>query len=76
LVVHCGVYGIELKTLDGVLSTTREVRTRRGSLRVVEGQAETFPRLEAAGMRIAVCRTVEEVLGSLAGWGLPLRGWS
>jgi hypothetical protein len=68
-----GIFGIELKTIDGELSTTREVRTRRGGLRVVEGQAETFSRLEAAGMRIAVCRTVEEVLGALEGWGVPLR---
>jgi hypothetical protein len=76
LVIHgARIFGVELKTIDGELSTTREVRTRRGALRVVEGQADVFPRLERAGMRIAVCRTVDEVLAQLAAWGVPLRGW-
>ena len=74
LVLHGTLYGIELKRVDGVLSRTRTVRTRRGSLRVVEGQRDTFPRLEAAGMVIAVCRSVDAVLAQLAAWGVPLRG--
>ncbi|MGA9874535.1 MAG: hypothetical protein WBQ21_01875 [Solirubrobacteraceae bacterium] len=66
--------GIELKRPGGVLSKTRMVRTkRRGALRLVEGQADVFPRLVAAGMRIAVCRSVDEVLAALRGWGVPLR---
>jgi hypothetical protein len=73
LVLHGSLYGIELKRVDGTLSRTRTVRNRRGALRVVEGQRDTFPRLEAAGMRIAVCRSVNEVLATLAGWNVPLR---
>jgi hypothetical protein len=49
------------------------VRTRRGAWREVIGQEETFPRLERAGMRIAVCRSVDEVLAALRAWGVPLR---
>ena len=73
LVLHGVLHGIELKTLDGRLSRTRSVRTRRGTLRLVEGQQDTFPRLEAAGMKIAVCRTVGEVLTALAAWNIPVR---
>lgn len=76
LVVHQGIIGIELKRVDGVLSRTRTVRTRRGSLRVLEGQQDVFPKLQAAGMRIAVCRSVDEVLAALAGFDVPLRRFS
>jgi hypothetical protein len=77
LVLHGGtLFGIELKRRGGALSRTRTVRTRRGSLRVVEGQRDVFPRLEAAGMRLAVCDSVEGVLATLAAWGVPLRGRS
>lgn len=77
LVWHAGrSYGIELKRPGGRLSQTRAVRTRRGGLRVVAGQAETFRRLEAAGMQIATCESVPAVLAALAGWGVPLRGWA
>jgi hypothetical protein len=77
LVVHGGaVHGVELKRHGSGLSRTRTVRTRRGSLRIAEGQLDTFPRLEAAGMRLAVCDTVEAVLQALAAWGVPLRGRS
>ena len=73
LIVHRGIFGVELKTANGVLSRTRTVRTRRGGLRVVEGQCVVFPRLVAAGMCIAVCRSVDEVLAALADWSIPLR---
>ena len=54
LVLHGVLYGIELKRPGGSLSRTRTVRTRRGGARIVEGQREAFPRLERAGMRLAV----------------------
>jgi hypothetical protein len=73
LLVHRGVFGIELKTANGVLSRTRMVRTRRGGLREIPGQATVFPKLVAAGMCIAVCRSLDEVLGALRDWQVPLR---
>jgi hypothetical protein len=73
LVVHRAVYGLELKHEDGDLTVTREVRTRRGALRIIPGQAETFPKLEAAGMQIAIARSVGEALAALEGWGVSLR---
>ena len=48
--------------------------TNHGMLRYVEGQREVFPRLEAAGMRIATCGSVDGVLDQLTAWGVPLRG--
>lgn len=66
-------FGIELKIGSGRLSRTRMARTKRGSLRWVEGQEDVFPKLEAAGMRIAVCRSVDDVLAALDAWGVPLR---
>lgn len=68
-------YGIELKTKRGRLSRNRLVRTPRGGARIVVGQEERHAELAAAGMRLAVCRSVEEVLATLHGWGLPLRRW-
>jgi hypothetical protein len=73
LLVHRGVFGIELKTSNGVLSRTRMVRTRRGGLREIPGQATVFPKLVAAGMCIAVCRSLDEILAALADWQVPLR---
>jgi hypothetical protein len=49
------------------------VRTRSGASRVLDGQVDVFPRLVAAGMLIAVCRSVDEVLAALATWQVPLR---
>jgi hypothetical protein len=75
LFIHLGqVFAIELKRLGGRLSRTRIVRTKRGSPRVLEGQEDTFPALEAAGMTIVVCHTADEVLATLAQWKIPLRG--
>jgi hypothetical protein len=68
------IFGLELKVGHGRLSKTRIVRTRRGAPRILEGQEDVFPRLEAAGMTIAVARTLEEVLAQLAAWRIPLRG--
>ncbi len=76
LIVHRDVMGIELKRDGGRLSKTRIVRTRRGAPRILDGQADTFPRLVAAGMRIAVCHSVDEVLTALRGWNVPIRGVS
>ena len=73
LVLHGQLYGVELKRQGGTLSRTRVVRTRRGALRILDGQVDVFPKLVAAGMRIAVCRSVDEVLSALAGWQVPLR---
>ena len=67
------VFGIELKKPGERLSRTRRYRTKRGTLMEVPGQVETFPKLTAAGMRLAVCRNVDEVLDALAGWRVPLR---
>jgi hypothetical protein len=73
LVWHRTAYGIELKKPGETLSISRTIRNRRGQLRYVEGQRDMFPKLEAAGMRIAVCRNVTEVLHALADWQIPLR---
>ena len=76
LILHEHIYGIELKRHGGRLSKTRLVRTRRGSLRQLDGQADVFPRLIGAGMSIAVCSSVEDVLAALGGWAVPMRGLS
>lgn len=73
LVQHQGSFGLELKTQNGRLTRTRLVRNRRGGLRQVTGQEEMFPRLQRAGMKIAICRSVDDVLAALEGWGVPLR---
>ena len=70
------LYGIELKRLGGRLSRTRIVRTRRGGWRELTGQEDMFPRLERAGMAIAVCHSVDEVLAMLRAWGIPLRSFA
>ena len=74
LVLHGPLHGIELKRIGEGLSRARWVRNRRGAPRYVEGQRELFPRLEGAGMRLAVCTSVVGVLDALAAWGVPLRG--
>jgi hypothetical protein len=75
LLVHQGIFGIELKRDGSGLSRSRTVTTRRGGLRVLEGQADVFPKLILAGfVDIAVCRSVEAVLSQLAEWRVPVRG--
>jgi hypothetical protein len=65
LILHQRVFGVELKRVGGAVSRTR--------MRVLDGQVDVFPRLVAAGMAIAVCRSVDEVLAALATWQVPLR---
>lgn len=73
-IVHEGrFHGIELKTRTGRLSRTRQVPTRWGGTREIVGQVERHAMLEAAGARVAVCRTVDDVLAQLAAWGIPTR---
>jgi hypothetical protein len=68
------LYGIELKRQrNAYLSKTRVVYTRRGSPRVLEGQVDVFPKLEAAGMQIAIVHSVDEMLAQLARWRIPVR---
>lgn len=67
------LYGIELKRAGGQLSKSRTVRTRRGGLKYLDGQADVFPRLLAAGMTIAVCNSVDDVLAKLQQWNVPMR---
>jgi hypothetical protein len=73
LILHGVAYGIELKRPGEQLSRTRLVRSRRGTLRQIEGQRDIFPRLEQAGMRIATCESVAEVIAALNRWGIPTR---
>lgn len=73
LVLHGVLHGIELKAAGGALSRTRIVKSKAGAIRVVEGQTVVFPRLRAAGMKIAVCETIDDVLASLWVWGVPMR---
>lgn len=74
LVVHAAnIYGIELKRRDGTLSRSYLARTRSGSVRWREGQRDVFPKLETAGMKLAVCRSVPDVLAALGGWQIPMR---
>jgi hypothetical protein len=75
-VLHQRLYGVELKRPGGQLSRTRIVRTRRGGLRELAGQRETFPVLEAAGLTIAVCDSLLAVLAFLTACGVPLRPYT
>jgi hypothetical protein len=75
MLVHAArIFGVELKTRRGVLSKTKVVRTASGAPRMLIGQVERFAELEAAGMRIAVCRSVDEVIAQITQWGIPVRG--
>jgi hypothetical protein len=74
LVLFGILHGIEMKRPGEKLSRARIIRTRRrGTLRYVEGQRDVFPRLEAAGMKLATCNTVNDVLEQLVAWGIPMR---
>ena len=68
------LHGIELKRAGAKLSKDRLVRSRKGSLRFVEGQATVFPRLIRAGMSIATCESIDGVMNALNTWGIPHRG--
>ena len=67
------LFGIELKTRAGKLSKTRIGRTRRGAPRLYLGQNDVFPKLEAAGTTIAICRSVDDMLAQVYAWGIPMR---
>lgn len=59
LLVHGGrAYFIELKADGGRLSPA---------------QRETHAALERAGAFVAVCRSIDSVIGTLAGFGIPTR---
>jgi hypothetical protein len=73
IVYEALVFGIELKKRGGKLSKTRVGRTRSGAPRVYEGQQDVFPRLQSAGMAIAVVDGVEAMLRQCRRWGLPMR---
>ena len=51
-------YAIELKTKSGSLSPE---------------QRDMHARLKKAGWQVAVCRSLDEVVGTLRGWNIPLR---
>jgi len=74
--LHQGLFLVELKRRGGRLSQTRIARTRRGSPRVLIGQAEVFPQLLATGAvkEIAICHSVDEMLAQIERWHIPLRG--
>ncbi|HEY2617820.1 MAG TPA: hypothetical protein VGI78_10815 [Acetobacteraceae bacterium] len=74
LILHDRLDGIELKRRGAGLSKTRLVRTARGALRELIGQDRMFPRLERAGMRIAVCCSPDDVMAALRELDVPLRG--
>jgi hypothetical protein len=75
IIFYRGVYGIELKRRGKYLSQTRIVHTRRGSPRILEGQADVFPKLLATGAwrAISICHSVDEVLDKLHQWQIPHR---
>jgi hypothetical protein len=72
LILHGHLYGLELKRRGRGLSKTRIGRTRGGAQRLLLGQEDVFPLLEAAGMRIAVCHDLDEVVDALVAWGVPM----
>jgi hypothetical protein len=73
--LYGGVYCIELKRRNGTLSKTRVARTKRGSPRILAGQADVFPQLIETGAieAIAICTSVDELLAQLQRWEIPLR---
>jgi hypothetical protein len=73
-ILYDGVWLIELKRRGGQLSKTRTVSTKRGTLRVLEGQVDVFPKLCASGAvrDIAVCYTVDDVLDQIERWKIPI----
>lgn len=77
LVLHDGkLIGIEWKTVDGELSRSRTVHTKRGAPRYISGQRDVFPMLKRAGMLGPhVCMSVEAALNVLAAYGVPMANW-
>ena len=59
VIFHAGqAYCIELKARYGTLSDSQRI---------------VIPEIEAAGVPVAVCRTLDEVELALIAWGIPLR---
>jgi hypothetical protein len=75
MVGYRSMYGIELKRHGGQLSKTRTIRTRRGGLRILDGQEDVFPKLIASGAfsAIATVHSVDEMLAQLRRWEIPVR---
>jgi hypothetical protein len=59
VVVGGRLYCLELKRRGGYLS---------------ENQRECHALMRQAGVEVAVCRSLDEVVAALRGWALPLRG--
>lgn len=74
LILHQRLYGLELKTHGGRLSKGYMARTARGGVVWRAGQEEVFPELERAGMTIAVCRRLEDVIAAVEAWDIPRVG--
>jgi hypothetical protein len=74
-VLYRGVFCVELKAIGGRMSRTREIRTARGSPRILVGQEDVFPALVASGgvKDIKIAHSVDEMLDHLTRWGIPLR---
>jgi len=72
-ILYNGLYMIELKRRGGTLSKTKEVRTKSGAPRILEGQEDVFPKLLRTGAvkAIAVCYDVKEVFQQLDRWQIP-----
>lgn len=62
--------GVELKAPAPLLKSGRPSRAQP---RLGEGQKEFLPQLEAAGAKIEICRSLEEVRSALMRWSVPLR---
>jgi hypothetical protein len=77
-IFYKAIWCIETKDRDtGKLSKTRIVRTKRGGLRILEGQEDAIPALLATGAfgDIAIARSVDEVFALLRAWKIPHRSW-
>jgi hypothetical protein len=75
LIFYRGVYLIELKRRGGRVSQSRIVKTKRGALREVVGQAERFKQLFDTGAVVdgAICYSVTGVIDALTRWQIPMR---
>lgn len=62
--------GLELKAPPRALKSGK---VSRATVRLGEGQKEFLPQLEAAGAKIEICRSVEEVRSALHRWSVPMR---
>ena len=49
------------------------IEVKRPKGRLSESQSAMFPKIEAAGCPVAVCRSVEDVEAALLEWGFPIK---